>query len=308
MDQTAAIMLFVRVVDLGSISAAARHLDLSPAVASQRLKQLEQQLGVRLLHRTTRQLTPTPEGQLLLEEGRALVEDLEALTARLRLSSTGAVGTLRVTMSSTFGRLFVAPLLPEYLAANPALRISVDFTDEQVDLVGAGYDLAIRIGALEDSSLVARKIASDSRILCASPGYLAHHGEPATPEQLEQHECLLMAGRNSRHHVWRLVDAVGKTTAVCVKGRLESNQGELLRDAAVAGLGIAMHSTWHIREDLESGALVRVLPGYTLEETGIYAVMPQRRLVPSRVRSFVDFLSERFSRNDVLNSADGAHV
>ncbi len=292
MDRIGDIALFLRVLDLGSISAAARSLDLSVAVASQRLKRLERELGVRLLHRTTRTLHPTPEGLLLAEQGRALVDDLEALAGGLRRAGSGIAGTLRVTMSSTFGRLYVSPLLPEFLALHPGVRVSVDLNDQTVDLVSAGMDLAIRIGALDDSTLVARRLASNKRVLCASPDYLRERGEPQVPADLARHDCLLLVGAQGRNEVWRLQDG-GNEVAVRVQGRLEANQGELLRDAAVAGLGIAMHSTWHVNSDLRAGRLRVVLPDYPLSDTGIYAVMPQRRLVPPRVRAFVDFLAHR---------------
>ncbi|HEV8692849.1 MAG TPA: LysR family transcriptional regulator [Lysobacter sp.] len=292
MDRIGDIALFLRVLDLGSISAAARSLDLSVAVASQRLKRLERDLGVRLLHRTTRQLHPTPEGLLLAEQGRALVEDLEALAGGLRQAGTGIAGTLRVTMSSTFGRLYISPLLPEFLALHPGVRVSVDLNDVKVDLVSAGMDLAIRIGALDDSTLVASRLATNRRVLCASPDYLRRHGEPKTPSDLAEHECVLLVGSQGRQDVWRLLDG-DREIAVRVQGRVESNQGELLRDAAVAGLGIALHSTWHVMGDLRAGRLQVVMPDYPPAETGIYAVMPQRRLVPARVRAFVDFLADR---------------
>lgn len=292
MDRIGDIALFLRVLDLGSISAAARSLDLSVAVASQRLKRLERDLGVRLLHRTTRQLHPTPEGLLLAEQGRMLVEDLDALAGSLRQAGTGIAGTLRMTMSSTFGRLYISPLLPEFLALHPDVRVSVDLNDLRVDLVSSGMDLAIRIGALDDSSLVARKLATNRRVLCASPDYLRRHGMPRTPADLERHECLLLVGSQGRNDTWRLQDGDHEVT-VRVNGRIESNQGELLRDAAVAGLGIALHSTWHVNGDLRAGRLQVVLPDYPLADTGIHAVMPQRRLVPPRVRAFVDFLADR---------------
>ena len=160
MDRIGDLTLFLRVLDRGSITAAARSMDLSVAVASQRLKRLEGELGVRLLHRTTRRLHPTPEGCVLAEQGRTIVEELEALTGGLRQMGTHVAGTLRVTMSPTFGRLYVSPLLPRFLSRHPRVRVSVDFSDQQVDLVSAGLDLAIRIGALEDSSLVARRLAA----------------------------------------------------------------------------------------------------------------------------------------------------
>jgi DNA-binding transcriptional LysR family regulator len=303
MDRIDDIALFLRVLDLGSISGAARSLDLSVAVASQRLQRLEKQLGVRLLHRTTRRLHATAEGAALAERGRALVEDLEALTGELRQAGANVSGTLRMTASASFGRQYLSPVLPEFLARYPKVRISVDLSDVMKDLVSEGFDLAIRIGALEDSTFVARKIAPNRRVLCASPAYLAKHGAPATPADLAAHECLLLAGSQGRQDVWRMTDHNGRETAVRVNGRFESNYGEVLRDACVAGLGIALHSTWHVSLDLREGRLRRVLPHYRLAESGIYALMPQRRLVPMRVRAFADFLVEKFGETPPWDDA-----
>jgi len=293
MDRIGDIGLFLRVLDAGSISAAARSLDLSVAVASQRLKRLERELGVRLLHRTTRQLHPTPEGLQLAEQGRALVEDLESLTGSLRQSATDISGTLRVTMSAAFGGQYISPLLPEFLRRHPRVKLSVNLNDQVVDLIGAGFDLGIRVGALGDSSLVARRLASNQRVLCASPAYLRKHAAPRTPADLAAHECLLLVGSQGRQDVWHFTDREGRDIAQRVRGRFESNQGALLRDAVVAGLGIALHSLWHVHEPLRRGQLRVLLPDYPIAATGIYAVMPQRRLVPPRVRAFVDFLAER---------------
>jgi len=293
------IFLFIKVLDLGSISAAARSLDISVAVASQRLKRLERELGVRLLHRTTRHLHATPEGALLAEQGRTLIDDLDALTSGLRSASLGISGTLRVTMSATFGRLYVSPLLPLFLERHPEVKLSVHLTDQLVDLVSSGLDLAIRIGRLSDSSLVARRIASNHRVLCASPGYLRKHGMPGKPDDLARHDCLVQVGNQGRHDVWEMSDRSGETYRVRVDGRIESNFGDQLRDAALAGIGIAQHSIWHIHDDLRSGRLQVVLPDYALPDSGIHAVTPQRRLVPHRVHAFVDFLSERLAENPV---------
>jgi len=306
MDRVGDISLFLRVLDLGSISAAARSLDLSVAVASARLQRLERDLGVRLLHRTTRKLRPTAEGATLAQQGRALVEDLEALTCDLRQTSRGVAGTLRVTTSATFGRQYLSPLLPAFLAQHPGVSVSMDLNDQVLDLVSAGFDLAIRIGALDDSNLVARKLATNRRVLCASPEYLRRHGAPKTPADLARHNCLMLVGRNGKQDVWKLTDGTGKEIAVRVSGRIESNQGELLRDAAVAGLGVAQHSTWHVWDDLRTGRLQVVLPDYPITDTGIYAVMPQRRLVPPRVRAFVDFLAQCFGETPPWERGESA--
>ncbi|MEI2454225.1 LysR family transcriptional regulator [Lysobacter firmicutimachus] len=294
MDRIADLHLFLRVLDLGSISAAARSLDLSVAVASQRLKRLERELGVRLLHRTTRQLHATAEGLALAERGRGLIEELEALTADLRRAGSEPAGLLRVTTSAAFGRLYLSPLLPEFQRRYPAVRLSANLTDQNLDLIASGMDLAIRIGALDDSSLVARKLADNRRVLAASPEYLRRHGAPRTPEDLIAHECLVLVGGQGRMEDWRLLDRDGAASTVRVNGRIESNFGEVLRDAAIAGLGIAHFSVWHVHEDLRSGRLVQVLPDYRLPDTAISAVMPQRRFVPLRVRAFIDFVAESF--------------
>ncbi len=293
MDRLDDLALFLRVLDQGSISAAARSLDLSPAMASQRLVRLEQALGVRLLHRTTRRLHPTPEGLALAEQGRGLVEDLDTLFGSLQASGEQVRGLLRITTSATFGRLYLSPLVLEFLDRHPQLQVSVDLNDRVVDLVSAGFDLAVRIGALDDSTLVARPLAPNRRVLVASPDYLARRGVPQVPADLEAHDCLVLTGAQGRQDQWTLGDGHGGETTVRVRGRIESNFGELLRDAAVAGRGIALHSTWHVAGDLRAGRLQQVLPDHPLATTGIWAVMPQRRLVPPRVRALVDFLAKR---------------
>jgi DNA-binding transcriptional LysR family regulator len=294
MDRLSDIALFLKVLDLGSISAAARNLDVSVAVASKRLQRLEQELGVRLLNRTTRSVHATTEGTALAAQGRALVEDLEALTTGLRRGGTEVTGTLRITTSPTFGRLYISPHLPEFLARHPEVKLSIHFSDETVDLVTAGFDVAIRIGELGDSRLVARRLATNHRVLCASPQYLEQHGKPTTPADLEHHQCLLQIDTNGAPNTWRLQDKRVREIHVRANSRLESNLGESLREGALAGLGIAMLSTWHVCDDLRAGRLEVVLPDYPLADTGIYAVMPQRRLMPPRVRAFTEFLAQYF--------------
>lgn len=210
----------------------------------------------------------------LAEQGRALIGGLQALTGALPEVRTGIAGTLRLSTSATLGRQYASPLLPEFLSHHPKLKISVDLSDQRQESVAAGFGLSIRIGALDDSSLVARRLSSNPRVL-------------------SRRQCLLLAIRSGRNNLWRFTAADGREISVQVDSRIDCHQGELLRDAAVAGLGIAMHSTWHICDDRRSGRLQVVLSDDVLPDTGIHALMPQRRLVPPRVRAFVDIMAEK---------------
>ena len=293
MDRLGDIALFLRVLDQGSITAAARSLDLSVAVASQRLRRLERELGVRLLHRTTRRLHPTAEGQALAERGRVLVQDLEALADGLRESAQTVAGTLRMTLSASFGLQYVSPLLADFQARHPRVRVSTHLSDDLVDLVKDGFDLAIRIGPLNDSRLVARRIASNRRVLVASPDYLRRHGVPRDPDELAAHPGILLVGRDGRQDLWSLTTPEGGLLRVRMESRFESNFGELLRDAALAGQGVALHSLWHVAEDLRAGRLKVLLPEWSPPASQISAVTPVRSQQPPRVRAFVDHLIER---------------
>ena len=304
MERLGDLDLFLRVLDLGSISAAARSLDLSVAVASQRLQRLERELGVRLFQRTTRRLHPTPEGLALAQRGRPLLEELESLDADLRGTSGEVIGTLRVTLSAAFGRMWVSPLLPLFMARHPRLGLSTHLSDHYVDLAGEGFDLAIRMGAMEDSGLVSRRIAADRRVACASPDYLRRRGEPRTPDELAAHECLILSGRNGRRDVWRFATPGGGETSVRVNGRFESNLGDFIRDACLTGEGIGTFSYWHVAADLRAGRLRQLLPDHHLPTTYISAVSPHRQLRLPKVRAFVDFLVEHFGDSPPWERAD----
>ena len=306
MDRLGDIALFLRVLDQGSISAAARSLDLSVAVASARLRRLERALGVRLLHRTTRRLHPTAEGQALAERGRSLVQELEGLADGLRRDAQAVAGTLRMTLSASFGLQHVSPLLADFQRLHPQLRVSMHVSDGLVDLVKDGFDLAIRIGALRDSRLVARRIASNRRVLVAAPAYLKRHGIPRHPQALAAHAGLLLVGRDGRQDVWTLGTPEGGQVRVRMESRLESNYGEVLRDAAVAGQGIALHSLWHVAHDLRAGRLKVLLPEWAPPASQISAVTPSRT-PPPRVRAFVDYLTERLGPVPPWEQLDVAH-
>src|SRR5471030_452706 len=253
------VALFVRAAALSNLSAAGREFGLSAAVASARLAQLERQLGTRLLHRTTRRISVTQEGEIFAERARALLDAADAARASV-------------------GRAFEQP--------QGRLRVTIQI----VDLVDKGIDLAVRIGALKDSTLVARKIASNRRVLCASPAYLAEHGTPRHPADLAQHECVILSGQRD----WAFVTPSG-TIDVRVSGRLETDNGEVIRDALLAGFGIGLKSTWSVAPFLHSGELVTLLDSYPLAETvAIWAVYPSRAFVPPKTTAFIDFLTGHF--------------
>lgn len=295
MSRLADLSLFLNVADAGSISAAARSLNISPALASKRLQNLENELGVRLLHRTTRKVSVTPEGMELVQKGRHLVEDLEELTSDLASASKEVSGTLRITTGVSFGRLFISPRLPELLQQHPALRIELHLSDERVNLIESGYDMAIRIsGTLEDSSLVAKKIINNRRILCASPSYLSKIGVPKTLDDLAEHNCLVLANNHDKKSVWELTDSYHQKHRVNISGTLKSNLGDALYQSTLSGLGISLHSDWHIKQDLLEGRLLQILPEF-YKESAIYAVMPERQFIPPRVRAFTQFIEKQLS-------------
>ncbi|HAU8265401.1 MAG: LysR family transcriptional regulator [Enterobacteriaceae bacterium] len=297
MERISDISLFLRVVDLGSISAAARSENLSLAVASKRIQRLEESLGARLLNRTTRRLYPTPEGELLASQGRPLIEALNALGECLHTSRSEVTGTIRVTMSASFGRLFISPLLAEFQSLHPDVNFVAHLSDEVVDLVKGGYDLAIRIGNLKDSSLVARRIAPNRRVLVASPSYLARRGVPQHPADLATHDGLLMTDVDGKRDIWKLITPEEGIFRVKINSKIESNFGELLRDAAVYGRGISLQSVWHVADDLNAGRLQVILPDYPLQESHIHAVTPTRLMQTPRIKAFIDFLQEKFAES-----------
>ncbi|WP_017231387.1 LysR family transcriptional regulator [Pandoraea sp. B-6] len=284
------VALFVRVAALGNVSAAGREQGLSPATASTRLTQLEGVLGARLLHRTTRRVALTQEGEAFLRDAQTLLAAEAQAMASVGQGHAAPQGRLRVSCSSSFGRQHVSPALSAFLARYPGISLDFRLTDRVVDLIEAGMDLAIRVGALRDSTLVARKLAPNRRTLCASPAYLAARGAPKHPGELAAHDCLILGEQRD----WRFVTP-GGPLSVRVSGRLASDNGEVLRDAVLAGLGIALKSTWDVGAHLRSGALVPVLPAYPLaEEVAIWAVYPSRAFVPPKTHALIEFLQARF--------------
>ncbi|MFN3319116.1 MAG: LysR family transcriptional regulator [Allorhizobium sp.] len=282
--------VFVRVIAAGSMSTAARDLGLSPAVVSKRIKRLEDKLGTRLLQRTTRQISLTEAGQGFHERVLTVLGGLEEAEAFASGRSSEVNGTLKISASTSFGRMHVAPHLKPFMEAHPDLAIHLVLSDEFTDIVGGGFDLAIRIAELNDSSLVARRLAPVRRVLCAAPDYLAQNGTPESLDDLKKHRCLPA----HNHESWRLEGPNGPVT-LRPEGMLITNSSEVLREAVIAGLGIALRSTWDVGAELKSGKLVQVLPQYeSSRNVALSAVYPSRQFLPAKVRLFIDYLAELY--------------
>jgi DNA-binding transcriptional LysR family regulator len=279
--------IFARVVTAESMSAAGREMGLSPAVISKRVRRLEDRLGTRLLQRTTRQIALTEAGQGFYERVVAILASIEEAEAFVTRRSTTARGTLKVTAPTSFGRMHVAPHLGPFLAANPELSINLQLSDEFVDIVGEGFDVAIRIAELSASSHVARRLAPVHRVLCAAPAYLEQNGRPASLAELEKHACL----SPQQQDAWRL-DGPDGPVVFRPAATIRTNSSEVVREMVVAGLGIALRSTWDVGPELSSGRLEVVLPDFRgARGVAVHAVYPSRRFLPLKVRVFIDHLA-----------------
>jgi DNA-binding transcriptional LysR family regulator len=287
--------VFVRAVEAESFSGAARRMGLAKSVVSRRIGSLEGRLGTSLFHRTTRRLSLTETGQAYYERARRILADVvEAEEVARRLQSE-LRGTLKVAAPMSFGLLHLSPAVAEFLVAHPQLEIDLDLNDRRVDLVGEGHDLAIRIGKLADSSLIARRLAPCRHVVCASPAYLQVRGEPRSPEQLEddRHDCLVYSNRAISDE-WRF-RIKGEWRSVRVRAtRLGVNNGDVLRDAAIAGIGLVALPTFVVSEALRRGELKAVLGDFELDDLAIHAVWSPNRALSAKVRAFVDFLGDRF--------------
>jgi DNA-binding transcriptional LysR family regulator len=285
------VQTFLAVASAGSLSAAARQLNVVPMQVSRRIASLEEDLGVRLFHRTTRALTLTAEGEVFVAYARAMVDAEAGARAELSPSSSTASGVLRLTAPSGFGQSVLLPMLGGLLETHPDLRIDLDLSDRQVDIVGQGLDLALRIAPLEDSELVARKIAPNPRLICASPGYLKRCRRPSTSAELGQHRCIRLDSMGR----WPLV-VDGKLIHKRIEGYITTTSVEAARTAATLGLGLAMLSYWDVFRQLADHSLVEVqLDDAAMEALSIWAVIPSRRYVPSRVNVFLRALQEELS-------------
>ncbi|WP_144153687.1 LysR family transcriptional regulator [Paraburkholderia sp. BCC1885] len=284
------VALFVRAALLANVSAAGREFGLSAAVASARLAQLERLLGARLLHRTTRRISLTQDGEIFMARAQTLLDAAAAARASVGRAQTEPQGRLRMSMPSSFGRQHVSPAMPEFLRRYPGVNVDLRLSDHIVDLLDAGMDLALRIGALKDSTLVAKRLAVNRRVICCAPSYLAERGVPHHPADLAQHECVILADQTT----WAFETPSGRLD-VRVGGRLATDNGEVIRDALLAGFGIALKSTWDVAPYLRSGQLVTILDSYPLAETvAIWAVYPSRAFVPPKTLAMIEFLAGHF--------------
>src|SRR5438067_10061565 len=291
-DALQEMAVFSKVVAAGSLSAAARDLGLSPALISRRLAALEARLGVRLVNRTTRSLHLTVEGTRYYDACTRLLAEIAEADAEVSAGRVEPQGALKVALPASFGHQHVAPLVPKFAARYPKLQLAFSLSDRTVDVMAEGFDVAVCIAELHDSSLAARRLAPNRRVVCASPSYLVAHGTPRTPEDLARHNCLITREFASS---WDYKGPDGRPGSVRVRGRYVCDNWEVLKEWALAGLGIALKSTWDVHRQLANGSLVALLPGYVFHsDVAIYAVYPHRRLLPAKTRVFIDFLAQSF--------------
>jgi len=292
LDRVTGMQVFVRVVALGSLSAAARALGMSQTMATKHLAALEERLGTRLLHRTTRRLSLTEAGRTYLEAAERILADIEEADARISRETLEVRGTLRLNAPVSFGIREIAPLLPDLSRLYPDLTVDLGLNDRYVDLLEEGWDLVIRIGGMTDSSMVARRLAPCSLVVCAAPSYLQRRGTPDTVADLTQHDCLgYTLSRSAGANRW-LFGKDGKTQ-ISISGPLKANNGDALVAAAVAGQGIVYQPRFLVDREIRTGALVPlILDLPPTELAGIYAAYPTDRRPPAKVRAVIDFLAE----------------
>jgi DNA-binding transcriptional LysR family regulator len=287
------IAIFVKVVELSSFTAAAEALDMSQPVVSKAVTRLEEKLGARLLNRTTRRLSLTEAGSELYGRSVRALAEIENAELEVARFQTEPRGLLRVSAPMSFSILHLGPAIQEFLTRFPGVTLELNLDDRQVDLVEEGFDVAVRIGRLQDSNLIARKIAPCRQVLCASPAYLAQRGEPERPEDLLEHSCILYSLLSAPRE-WRLEGPEGELHTVPINGSIQSNNGLVNRAAALAGSGIVLLPTFYLGEQLRSGTLKPVLCKFKPQELAVYAVYPERRNLMPKVRAFVDFLATTF--------------
>ena len=299
MDKFKQMESFVSVAQRGSLTAAAKAEGVAPAIMGRRLDGLEEQLGVKLLIRTTRRITLTHEGSAFLEDCQRLLADLANAEASVSAGGVKASGHLRMTAPGGFGRRHVAPLVPLFHALHPDVTVSLNLSDRVVDIAGEGFDCAVRVGDMPDSSLVSVRLSDNRRLCVATPDYLARHGVPKQPSDLARFDCLSLSSDASQTRGWafKLPKADGfEVVYLKPSGPLDCSDGQVLHDWCLRGWGIAWRSTWEVEAEIAEGKLVSVLEDFAAPPNGIYAVFPQRKHLALRVRLWIDFLKLHYSR------------
>jgi DNA-binding transcriptional LysR family regulator len=301
MDKLKAMETLVAVAMRGSLTAAARAEGVAPAVIGRRLDALEERLGVKLMVRTTRRITLTHEGSAYLEDCQRLLAEIANAEASVSAGSIKAKGHLRVTAPAGFGRRHVAPLVPRFRELHPEVTISLNLSDRVVDLAAEGYDCAVRVGDLPDSSLVSLRLADNRRLCVATPRYLQQHGRPRQPQDLARFDCLTLSSDASQTRGWAFQlpgshGRPGELVHLRPGGPLDCSDGQVLYEWCLAGFGIAWRSTWEVEADIAAGRLETVLDDYAAAPNGIYAVFPQRKHLALRVRLWIDFLKNQYGR------------
>jgi LysR family transcriptional activator of dmlA len=287
------LTFFVLLARLGSMSATARELGITPPAVTKRLMLMEQRLGVRLVNRTTRRISLTSEGEIYLAHATHIIGSIREMEESVSSSRAAPKGLLRVNATPGFGRTRIAPLVSQFAHAHPEVEVQLQLTDRPISLVEEAYDLAIRFGELPDSRLSARKLMSNRRFLCASPAYLKKAGEPQTPAELHRHRCILHRQNDDVYGTWRLQKG-SKAELVKVTGAVSSNDGDVVLNWALEGHGIVQRSEWDVGRYLASGRLKEVMPAYTLPSAHLHVYYLSRRNLPAKVRAFIDFLVTEF--------------
>jgi LysR family transcriptional regulator, transcriptional activator for dmlA len=293
MQRPSDLAFFSLVARAGSLSAAARELDVTPPAVSKRLAQLERRLGVRLLHRTTRRVGLTAEGDVYLESARRILADIEEVEQLVSSRRATPKGLLRVNATLGFGRAHVAPAISAFARRYPEVDVQLQLTDRPHHLAEESMDVGIRFGEVSDATLVARRIAPNRRLICAAPRYLEARGRPQVPNDLTRHDCIVLRQNDAAYGIWRFTRG-RKTETVKVRGALSSNDGEAVLGWALDGHGVLMRAEWDLARHLRSGRLELLLEEWALPPADIYAVYPERHRLSPKVRVFVDFLVERF--------------
>jgi len=299
-DKLKQLETYASVATRGSLTAAAKAEGVAPAIIGRRLDALEARLGVKLMVRTTRRITLTHEGSAFLEDCHRLLTDLANAEASVSAGGVKASGHLRITAPAGFGRRHVAPLVPHFRELHPEVTISLNLSDRVVDVAGEGYDCAVRVGDLPDSSLVSVRLAENRRLCVATPRYLQHHGKPQTPADLVRFDCLTLSSDASQTRGWAFAvpGDTGETTITHLRpgGPLDCTDGQVLHEWCLGGYGIAWRSTWEVEADIAQGRLVSVLDDFAAPPNGIFALFPQRKHLALRVRLWIDFLKHEYAR------------